>query len=88
MEKLLEYEENDVTLRFPNKTPDIIVKEAVKHVPHDDDGYAYELVKHVRTDIYVYSMVICEDWLHYMVTFYNNQNYDDGVTITKTRIDF
>ena len=75
-------------LLYPDSTPDIIIDEAVKHVPHEDVGYAYELKKHVHTDIYVYAMVISEDFTTYMVTFYNNQDYDDNVIVTKTRIDF
>ena len=73
-------------LTFPRNTPEIIFNEAVLHVPPSTVGYAYNLVEHIRTDIYVYSMVISEDFTMYMVTFYNNQNYDDNVTVTKTHI--
>ena len=74
-------------LTFPKDTPAIIIDEAIKHVPDESVGYAYHLVEHIRTDIYVYSMVISEDWIHYMVTFYHNQNYDDSVLVAKIRID-
>lgn len=74
-------------LQFPQGTPDIIIDEAIKTIPEVDGGYAYPLVEHIRSDIYCYSMLVSENYTNFMYTFYNNQNYDDEVVVTRTRVD-
>ncbi len=75
-------------LQFPKGTPEIIIDEATKHIPEERVGYAYPLIEHVKSDLYIYSMVISKECTKYMITFYNNQNYDDNVIVTNIRIDF